>query len=214
MHRVTEEISINNAWRDGEFAKFKANTLRVEEKLWCRMCIPMIYAHWEGFVVDAFKILFKYMNSLQLNISQIPSNLIVVSLGNSFQSLSGKQSFTQRIEFTEKFQQTLRDVVKFATKIETKSNLKSNVLKDICDKLGFDFSKFSSITNEIDRLVGIRNSIAHGENSIVPNIENVNLYIESVKTGMDLLLEEIDEYVNNELYLLEASELEESVVAN
>lgn len=212
MHRVTEEIIINNSWRDGEFAKFKANSLRVEEKLWCRMCIPMIYAHWEGFVVDAFKILLKHLNSLQLDSSQIPTNLVVVSLDDSFKSLSGKQNFDQRVTFTDKFQNVLKQKVNFTPKINTKSNLKSNVLEDICDKFGFDFAKFNDVKRDLDQLVHIRNSIAHGENSFLPNTEKINNLIESVKNGIDILIAEIDTYVEEELYLLQTESLVEETL--
>jgi len=56
-HKVIDEIIESNRWRDGEFAKFKIKALSIDESLWCRMCIPMIYAHWEGFVVSSLKIL-------------------------------------------------------------------------------------------------------------------------------------------------------------
>lgn len=201
MHNVVEEISINNDWRDGEFAKYKANSLNVEEQLWCRMCIPMIYAHWEGFVVDALKIMLKHLNQLDLQSTQLPTSLVVVSLGDAYRTLSGKQSFEQRIQFTHSFNELLGKPVKFKTKVDTKSNLKSNVFKDLCFAFGFDSSKFTGQLNDIDRLVSIRNSIAHGENSMQPDMQNIEKYITSVKDAMDLLLYEIDDYLSEQRYI-------------
>lgn len=201
MHSVVEEISINNDWRDGEFAKYKANSLNVEEQLWCRMCIPMIYAHWEGFVVDALKIMLKHLNQLDLQSSQLPTNLVVVSLGDSYRTLSGKQSFEQRINFTQNFNELLGKPVKFKTKVDTKSNLKSNVFEDLCVAFGFDSSKFAGQLHDIDRLVNIRNSIAHGENSMQPDMQNIEKYITSVKGAMDLLLFEIENYLTQQRYI-------------
>lgn len=201
MHSVVEEISINNDWRDGEFAKYKANSLNVEEQLWCRMCIPMIYAHWEGFVVDALKIMLKHLNQLGLQSTQLPTNLVVVSLGDSYRTLSGKQSFEQRINFTQSFNELLGKPVKFKTKVDTKSNLKSNVFEDLCVAFGFDSSKFAGQLSDIDRLVNIRNSIAHGENSMQPDMQNIEKYITSVKGAMDLLLYEIDDYLSEQRYI-------------
>ncbi|MFW7526165.1 MAE_28990/MAE_18760 family HEPN-like nuclease [Vibrio ostreicida] len=201
MHSVVEEISINNDWRDGEFAKYKANSLNVEDQLWCRMCIPMIYAHWEGFVVDALKIMLKHLNQLDLQSTQLPTNLVVVSLGDSYRTLSGKQSFEQRINFTQSFNELLDKPVKFKTKVDTKSNLKSNVFEDLCVAFGFDSSKFAGQLNDIDRLVNIRNSIAHGENSMQPDMQNIGKYITSVKNAMDLLLYEIDDYLSEQRYI-------------
>ncbi|MCW2482199.1 hypothetical protein, partial [Candidatus Symbiopectobacterium sp. NZEC135] len=62
MHSLVEEINETNAWRDGEFAKFRVNPHQVESILWGRMCVPMIYANWEGFVVSSLKMLLQHLN--------------------------------------------------------------------------------------------------------------------------------------------------------
>ena len=203
MHRVVEEIYESNKWRDGEFAKFKINSSNVDEALWCRMCIPMIYAHWEGFVVSSLKVVLEYLSRLELSPKDVKTNIVVIGLGNSYKSLSGKQSFKQRIEFTDRFSGIYQEQLKFTQKIDTKSNLKSNVLSEICEMFSIDFSDFQSQVGDIDRLVHVRNSIAHGENSIVPRMENVEKYIEAVTKSMDVLIEEIRKFVEDEKYLVE-----------
>ena len=186
MHRVVEDIIESNRWRDGEFAQFKINRAGVEETLWCRMCIPMIYAHWEGFVVSSLKILIKHLNVLELTPHQIQTYLIVMGLGDQYNSLSGKQSFAQRVVFKNSFKELMQNNIKFSKKVETKSNLKSNVLKELCEMFGFEFERFKNQVGDIDRLIHIRNSIAHGENSINPDFENLTKYITSVNEAMDI----------------------------
>ncbi|MEQ4624768.1 MAE_28990/MAE_18760 family HEPN-like nuclease [Providencia manganoxydans] len=198
-----QEIVEGNDWRSGEFARFKANQNKVEPDLWYRMCIPMIYAHWEGFVVDALKIMLKHLNGLNLKYSVLPTKLIVLSIGDSYKSLSGKQSFSQRIEFTDKFKSLFNSVVTFKTKVETKSNLKSNVFKELCDIFGFNEQPYCEYLKNVDRLVHIRNSIAHGENNILPTLENITLYIDSVQKCSDLLLIDIENYLLEERFLIE-----------
>ncbi len=202
MHKVIEEITESNSWRDSDFARFKINAAKVDETLWCRMCIPMIYAHWEGYVVSSLKILLEYLNKLDLQPENTCTNLIVISLNDTYRSLSGKQSFSQRIEFTRKFSETYNKNLKFTKKIDTKSNLKSTVLRELCEMFDFNFDCFKNHTPNIDRLVNIRNSIAHGENSYNPDMENINLYIESVKNAADLLLTEINKFIEKEEYLI------------
>ena len=202
VHSVIAEILENNNWRDGEFAKMKANSSAVDEIFWCRMCIPLIYAHWEGFVVDSLKELLKYLNLLKLPATTVPVHLVVLCLGDSYKSLSGKQSFEQRIEFTNKFNLLLTNTIKFKTKIETKSNLKSDVMRDLCNMFHFDFSKFEDGMPDIDRLVNVRNSIAHGENSVAPDMQNIFKYINSTKYAMDLLMSEIEEFLSGNKYLI------------
>lgn len=200
-HELLTEIFESNSWRDGEFARMKANSHEVDMVFWCRMCIPLIYAHWEGFVVDSLKITLKYLNAQNLSPAKTKTHLIVLCLGDSYKSLSGKQSFQQRIDFTDKFNLLLSQTIKFKTKIETKSNLKSNVLEELCDIFQFKFSKFSEVVADIDRLIHIRNSIAHGENSIAPTMENIEKYIAAVQTAMEIFTEEIDDFLTNLKYL-------------
>lgn len=201
MHKIAEEIYETNSWRDGEFAKFKANTYQVDSTLWGRMCVPMIYANWEGFVVSSLKLLLQHLNTLNLSPVQIPIRLVVVGLGDTYRTLSGKQTFEQRCTFTEKFNDLLRNTVKFKTKIETKSNLHSEVLKELCLMFDFDFSRFKDVCSMLDRLVHVRNCIAHGENSILPTQENLEKFIEAVKESIDILVSEIDNFLMQESYL-------------
>jgi hypothetical protein len=93
VNRVINEISIDNEWRYRDFAKFKKMSLKVDKELWYRMCIPMIYAHWEGFVINSLKTLITHLNQLELAPNNIKTNLIVICLEDSYKSLSGKQSF-------------------------------------------------------------------------------------------------------------------------
>jgi len=203
VHRVIEEITESNAWRDGEFAKFKINSLGAESELWCRMCVPMIYAHWEGYIVSSIKVLIEHLNGLNLKASDIPPKLVVIGLGDSYKSLSGKQSFQQRIDFTVKFKDLFSNVVKFKKKVDTKSNLRGDVLEELCIMFDFDFNKFKDYVSVIDRLVNVRNSIAHGENSFIITEENIQLYIEQVNSAMDIFLSEINEFLIGEKYLLD-----------
>ena len=66
---------------------------------------------------------------------------------------------------------------------------------------GFRFSEFNEFTSDIDTLVNIRNSIAHGENSFLPDQENINKYIVAINGATDVLLNEIELFVESEVYL-------------
>lgn len=200
MHEVIDEIVVSNEWRDSDFARLKVNATGVDEAFWCRMCIPMIYAHWEGYVVSSLKSLIDHLNDLELPTAELPGKLVVVGLGDAYRTLSGKQSFEQRLQFTNRFRGLLAATVKFQKKIDTRSNLKSDVLQELCRMYGFDFDKFNSVTSDIDRLVNIRNSIAHGENAIVPDMKNVVKYISAVTQAMDIFRGEIEQFLLNEDY--------------
>ncbi|WP_299493524.1 MAE_28990/MAE_18760 family HEPN-like nuclease [uncultured Shewanella sp.] len=205
-HNLIDEIQAENNWRDGELATFKVNPQKVDGSLWNRMCLPMIYAHWEGYVVSSLKLLIDYLNSLKLNPSEVPTNLIVLGLGTKYNSLSGKQSFDQKVVFTDSFIEIFQKKISFKKDIDTKSNLNSNVLKELCTVFGFNFESFKGVIGDIDRIVMFRNRIAHGENSILPDSENIEKYIVSITQATDLLLTEIDNFVSNENFRLKNQE--------
>jgi hypothetical protein len=206
VHNLIEEIQEENNWRDGELATFKINPQKVSEPLWNRMCLPMIYAHWEGYVVSSLKLLIGYLNGLALKPSEVPTNLVVLGLGTKYNSLSGKQSFEQKIVFTDSFKDIFLKAIKFNKNIDTKSNLNGDVLKELCIVFGFDFKAFKDVVGDIEKIVMIRNKIAHGENSILPDSENIESYILSITNATDLLLAEIDEFVSKENFRLKTSE--------
>lgn len=202
MHDLIEEIQEENRWRDGELALFKQNPQKVDIKLWNRMCLPMIYAHWEGYVVNSLKLLIGHLNSLELSPNEVPTKLVVLGLDKSYSSLSGKQSFDQRIDFTNRFKELFQKALKFKKEVDTKSNLNSKVLKELCTIFGFNFEAFKDVTSDIDRVVTFRNRIAHGENSIVPESEGIEKYIISITVATDALLTEINDFISNENYRL------------
>ncbi|MFQ6405499.1 MAE_28990/MAE_18760 family HEPN-like nuclease [Methylophilus sp. 'Pure River'] len=210
MTNVLEEIVESNKWRENEFTKFKLNSENVDSELWCRMCVPMIYAHWEGFVVSALKIVITHLNTLELISENTSTNLLVLAFSEKYKTLSGKQSFGQRVSFTNEFKSLLKDSIKITTKINTKSNLNKAVLEELCATFNFNFQSFNSdFLQHIDRLVNIRNSIAHGENSFVINQENIENYITAVRHSIDTLSTEIKDFLDNQKYLLvSASEAE------
>lgn len=205
MHNLIEEIQEENKWRDGELAIFKTNPLKVDTNLWNRMCVPMIYAHWEGFVVNSLKLLIDYLNKLKLSPNDVPTKLVVLSLSEKYGSLSGKQSIQQRIEFTDKFKELFQNVLKFKKDVDTKSNLNSKVLEELCVIFGFNFTSFAEVASVIDRIVIYRNRIAHGENSIIPKSEGIENYVATVTKATDILLAEIDSFVSNQKYLTEVA---------
>lgn len=200
---LIDEIAQSSEWREGEFAKFKVNANGVDEVLWCRMCVPMIYAHWEGFVSSSLRELLRFLNNQALRPSECKVNIIVVGLGDAYQTLSGKQSFSQRVNFTNSFQEMFAKTLNFGSKINTKSNLNSKVLKEICEMFGFNFENFKELTSDIDRLVSIRNAIAHGENSHILDQEKISHYIVIVTKAMDVLLNEIGAFVESQSFLKE-----------
>ncbi len=205
MIAILEEIKQENEWRQRDFAnmKFLYQTIPQDfQKLFLRMTIPYLYAHWEGFALDALKKVVNYFNQLNLQFNDVRINIFVLSLGEKFNYLKSKQSFIQKCEFSENFLANLQNDLKFDKKnISTKSNLRFNVLTELCEIFGFEQNNFDKYKSDLDKFVNIRNSIAHGENSYVLSIENFEKYVNLVNDLIFQLQTEIEIYISEKKYL-------------
>jgi hypothetical protein len=91
--------------------------------------------------------------------------------------------------------------VKFENKIDTRSNLKFEILEEICEKLNINIAKFKEYKSVLNRLVDIRNSIAHGENSFVfEDYDSIQEYVVLLEKLMLIFVQEIKEFLEDEKY--------------
>jgi len=178
--------------------------VKKEEKLtnqYYRMCIPYIYAHWEGYIVETFKLLIEYLNELSLQKEKVIPELQTFAVLKDLRPLAGKQGFEQCkkfvINFGNNYTRQLRiDYGNFSTN----SNLNYEQLTTIFSWFGLDI-QLESYKSNINQLVNQRNRIAHGENGIIISLEIILKYIEDITKIFDELLLEIDKYVSCERYL-------------
>lgn len=208
MHPLTEEIIASKEWRVRELETLKKigiialNTYSLREKQqYYRMCIPYIYAHWEGFVVESFKSLIAYLNNEHLDKKTIVNELYTFSLQNVLKPLAGKQSFEQSYQFVEKFVEDFdKELYIDPSLLTANSNLNYKQLTIILNKFGMD-NNLQDYRPEINQLVNQRNSIAHGENGIIIEKDHVSNKIAVLQEIFDLIILEFENYLSQKLYL-------------
>lgn len=208
MHPLTEEIIASKEWRVRELETLKKigiialNTYSLREKQqYYRMCIPYIYAHWEGFVVESFKSLIAYLNNEHLDKKTVVNKLYTFSLQNVLKPLAGKQSFEQSYQFVEKFVEDFdKELYIDPSLLTANSNLNYKQLTIILNKFGMD-NNLQDYKPEINQLVNQRNSIAHGENGIIIEKDHVSNKIAVLQEIFDLIILEFENYLSQKLYL-------------
>ena len=165
------------------------------------MCIPYIYAHWEGFVVESFKSLIAYLNNEHLDKKTVVNELYTFSLQNVLKPLAGKQSFEQSYQFVEKFVEDFdKELYIDPSLLTANSNLNYKQLTIILNKFGMD-NNLQDYKPEINQLVNQRNSIAHGENGIIIEKDHVSNKIAVLQEIFDLIILEFENYLSQKLYL-------------
>lgn len=208
MHPLTNEIIASREWRMRELEDLKKvgilalNTYPKKVKnQYYRMCIPYIYAHWEGFIVESFKQLISFLNDLHLDKKLVRNELYAFSLQDILKPLAGKQSFEQTCQFAQNFTENYDRALYIDPALLTaKSNLNYKQLVVILGKFGME-NCLTKYQGEINQLVNQRNRIAHGENGITVEYVNISDKISMLQEIFDLMILKFEEYLSERMYL-------------
>lgn len=204
---LEDYVSSEYAWRRKELTNI-SNAARAGRKgmqdILFRSAIPIIYAHWEGFVKHSSIAKMKYLISqgfkycdlhpcfhvyaiLEANDGQLPSKRFEAWVDIT----SGKINLTDSLSANS---------VNF---VDAKSNLNSEVLREITVKVGINYKSFELKANWIDEtLINLRNKICHGERAPISELEFENVYNETTEL-INLYKNELLNSIYQKTYLKE-----------
>jgi hypothetical protein len=205
LHRFLEECQSEKSWRIAELAHIKKLISELEDSgradILKKMAVPYLYAHWEGFCVASFRLLYEYLNRSAFQYEDLNFNLITLANSKSYDYLKGKHSFDQKVKFTSSFIHLVNhSVFKIEGKVETNSNVNYKVMENLFRTLGIETTMLSTYKKDLDTFVQIRNAIAHGENSIELNSGQLEDYFQLIYTMMDEIILEFERYFVNHNY--------------
>jgi len=203
--RILEEIEADKDWRNLELTNIKIICQKLDNKelnkLILKSTIPMIYAHWEGFVVTSLRKVNRYLNSLEYSYSDFHINLLTNAYEDNIKNLESSLGYDKRVKHLNIIFEKLTNSVAFSTKIDVKSNLKFQVLQDICMRFNLNINSFQEHKRDLEKLIQIRNSIAHGENAYsFEKYEDIEQYTTLLSNLMDILHIEIEEFFVDKKY--------------
>lgn len=204
LNGIFDEITSDISWRTEELKKIEiisSNLLDSNSKIFLKSIIPLLYAHWEGFVVSSLEIVFKYFNDLKLSSDIYCDTYLTTAYEQTLKSLDDSTGFDKRKKHLINIYQGFKKEIKFSQKIDTKSNLNFATLEEICKKINININKFKEYKEDLNRLVNIRNSIAHGENAYsFESFEDIEEYIVLIENLMLDFLSELQDLLKQEKY--------------
>ena len=186
LDNVLAELEDDLNWRANEM-RFHRNILlnlatEKEQSVFRKSMVVMLYAHYEGYSKVAFGIYASEINKLSLTCNDVNSFISAASLSDLFTALFDTQrkcdlfrrtlpedTVVHRLARQVELINVLDDVGKRKVAIpvdfvvDTESNLKPAILRKILFRLGFPHNAFEQHEGLIEKLLGIRNSVAHGE---------------------------------------------------
>lgn len=163
---LDQEIS----WRIHEISYLKKTLVSVNTKRKnsvIRAILPLLYAHWEGFVKIAASSYLEYVCNLRLRYCDLNNSFVAIGMGRQFLRHGIKsRNISSHLISVNFMRDGLTELAKIPKGglINTKSNLTSQVFSEILMTVGLDATPYKTKFNFIDeRIVGKRNAIAHGD---------------------------------------------------
>jgi len=207
--QLYDQISAQLAWRKKELANLsfllqKHSLSASKKRVLIRCMITLLYAHWEGFIKNSSSAYVSYVSNKNLLNMELSENFLALSMSNllmqAFQSKK-VQDHIKVINFFQSEMETKSHII-YKNIISSDSNLSSKVLKEIVDRLGFDYSEYSTKEKLIDeKLLKFRNSVAHGEQiDYQITVDEVMALRKKIIDLMEFFTKQIDGAVTTKAY--------------
>jgi MAE_28990/MAE_18760-like HEPN len=168
---LEEVLAADLSWRKKELLMVKIQARAAPDwaiPMHVRSGITMLYAHWEGFVKAAGEALVEFVRDQRLKMGELAPGYLAIALRKELAGVRDSKSGAIYPEMS-----VSRAVVdgyervatlKPSGSIPTASNLSWKQFAMVATRLGVDVSELQLLEHLIDvRLVGNRNTIAHGD---------------------------------------------------
>ncbi len=203
---LEQRIDNEYSWRRKELTNFKntAFTSRnAHRNTLVKMLVVLLYSHWEGFIKNTAVFYCEFLNGKSIKYCDLEDNFKAYCILNKFNGNFPYKKFSSYIDVINIINSNMNDKLNINTEkyVDTKSNLNSDVLKDIVQKLGFNYSEYELQENLIDNtFLNLRNAIAHGEYREIDENTVKELYDEIINL-IDCFKNQISTSIYNKNYL-------------
>jgi hypothetical protein len=166
---LQDALDADHAWRVKELANLRLavrSDASIGQTALIRAGVPLLYAHWEGFVKCASISYLRFVSNQKLKYEELSDCFIVFGAKRHLDNLANSKKSEVNIAAVRFFLGSLgqRANLRLASAVNTESNLSSTVFENIALSLGIDPSPYRPRFNLIDEsLLDRRNHIAHGE---------------------------------------------------
>jgi hypothetical protein len=171
--QLEAEITKDLTWRKKELLQLRLRAISAPDwalPMYVRSGVTMLYAHWEGFVKAAGESLVGYVRDQQLRLEELAPGYVAIALRKELATVRESKSGAAfpEIAVARAFASGMSEEANLKPRgsIATGSNLSWRQFSMIAARLELDIREFALLENFIDlKLVGVRNTIAHGDRS-------------------------------------------------
>ena len=202
-----DKIAADRVWRIREISFFRSQCVNPATPVDAigalrRAFVPLVYAHWEGFVTNTSQYYLEYIAMQRLRVGDLSLPIMSLYLWNRFSAQLRVGKHHALIDTCELVTENQSERVQrqHMEGLPKRANLNSKTLRELCLALGLPFTSFETKAGFIDAgLVGKRNNIAHGEWQEVDQSELDTLKVEVVML-IDLFRNEVENAATSETF--------------
>jgi len=205
---LEQEMSAEFAWRKKELHALKtlviSNAKGRNHDMCIRAAIPLLYAHWEGFVKQIGVCYLEFVSRQRVKNKDLSLSILALALGQLIHHAVATRKIQKKMDVVDFFRnkQSERCRLNWKKAIHTRSNLNSEAFEDIIASLGLDYSVFATKEKFIDqKLLHNRNQIAHGKYLLVDLTEYETIHKE-VFVLMQDFYQQIEVAASSESYII------------
>ncbi len=168
-YEMQDFMDKEHSWRIKEISTLKSEVrssghLKTETVI--RASIPLLYAHWEGFIKNGSEAYLNYVTNQRLKYDELKPCFMIHGVKRRLNELTQSNQTKKNIDIIRFLmdETDTRATLSYRGIIDTESNLDSRVFENIASSIGIDTSQYETKYNFIDKsLLDRRNRIAHGE---------------------------------------------------
>jgi hypothetical protein len=167
--QLQDALDADFAWRLKEVDDIRKEVRRAEsirQRSLLRAGVPLLYAHWEGFVKNGADSYINYLSCQGLRYRNLKHCFIVLGLKHHLTQLVESRKSHRSVETVAFMMQELDKPARLPMQqaVNTEANLSAAVFENLTGWIGIDIHKYKAKFNLIDeKLLKQRNQIAHGE---------------------------------------------------
>jgi hypothetical protein len=157
------------SWRFKEIVYLKSAVRKLEEprrSTLIRSGVPLLYAHWEGFIKQAAEALVNFVANQGCTFEELDACYVIRAMRTEYGALSDDTRFARQLVAVQVMRErrSERATIRSKGAIRTKANLSAKQFEDIANSIGIDPAPYALRRQFIDSsLLDRRNRIAHGE---------------------------------------------------
>ena len=202
-----KEIQKDIEWRLGELGTLKSLTkrykmLKAHQEMIIRYSIPAIYAIWEGFVKVAFSLYSDHLNKKGMKMSTVHVNLITyaIEVNDKLRLNDGRTNIQTQREFVQAYNDFYESPFFLVDKVMTNDNVDFKVINSLLSS--YNIEQLSNVyEKKLNRLLFLRNEVAHGETKVPIEMTDVEQYSELVEILMNEIVQRIENGYVHQTYL-------------